>query len=325
MDIKRLATQVRRLKNTPVMVIGDMMVDRYLQGEVHRLSPEAPVPVVDVSSEKYMPGGAGNVASNIASLGGRPVLVSVVGADQTGERLLRSLSQKGVRVEGVCLDGDRPTTIKTRVMAGHQQVVRFDKESRTALSRAVTERLMKFVSSRIRSVNALLISDYGKGVINEAFLAELLPMARRHKKLVTVDPKIEHFLRYRQVDCLTPNVKEATEGIRALPPKSQKDLERIGRDILSRLKSRSVLVTQGEKGMTLFRQKGLPIHIPTMAKEVFDVTGAGDTVISVLTLALAAGFDLVEAAYLSNVAAGLVVAKLGTAVVTQEEIVKVLK
>jgi rfaE bifunctional protein kinase chain/domain len=304
----------------PVLVVGDLMVDRYIRGPVSRLSPEAPVPVVHVRQEEFMAGGAGNVACNIADLGGHPSLVSVTGPDEAGGRLLETLRGRGVDVDGVASDGARPTTVKTRVIAGHQQVVRFDHEKADPLSPAVISGLLERVESRLDGAKAVVISDYGKGVVNRRLLSSVLAMARKRGKIVTVDPKVEHFLRYRGVHCITPNLKEAAEGLRALPPKTDAEVDALGRRILKRLACRAVLITRGERGMSLYEDSGRITHIPAQALEVFDVTGAGDTVISVLSLALAAGCPPAEAARIANLAAGVVVAKLGTATARPEEI-----
>lgn len=315
-----LLSRVARFGGMPVLVIGDLMVDKFIRGAVNRLSPEAPVPVVDVREEKSMPGGAGNVAANIAALGGKPLLVSVVGEDMEGDGLVSSLRAARVDVEGVVSDPHRPTIVKTRVIAGHQQVVRFDRESRAPLSSAVLARLLERVREKMTEARAVILSDYGKGVIGARLVQSVLKLAHRQKKFVTVDPKVEHFLRYRRVDCITPNLKEATEGLRALPPKTDADVDELGRRILRRLRCHSVLITRGERGMSLYREGRPPLHIPSEAQEVFDVTGAGDTVISTLSLALAAGATLDDAARVSNAAAGVVVGKLGTATVSPAEL-----
>ncbi|MBL8022704.1 MAG: D-glycero-beta-D-manno-heptose-7-phosphate kinase [Elusimicrobia bacterium] len=320
-----LATRVRSFPGLPVLVVGDLMVDRYIRGAVSRLSPEAPVPVVDVHHEEFMPGGAGNVAANIAALGGHPILVSLVGDDSDGERLLSSLRERGVDVSGIVRDPSRPTIIKTRVLAGHQQVVRFDRENRAPFPHALVDRLLSSVRDRLSPSKGVVLSDYGKGMVSARLLKNVLGWAHRQGKLVTVDPKIEHFLRYRGVDCITPNLKEATEGVRGLPPQSDSDVDALGHRILRRLRCHSVLITRSERGMSLYREKKPPLHIPSQAREVFDVTGAGDTVIATLSLALAAGVPLGEAARLANVAAGVVVAKLGTATVSPRELLSALK
>jgi D-glycero-beta-D-manno-heptose-7-phosphate kinase len=309
-----------RFSKSTLLVVGDLMVDRYIRGHVNRLSPEAPVPVVDVKQEEFMPGGSGNVVSNIVALGGKAVLISVVGQDLEGEQLVAALRNLGVDVEGVGRDSGRPTIQKTRVIAGHQQVVRFDRESRNSLTRDVLDLVLAQVRNRLPEADGIVLSDYGKGIIGPYLLKNILTLARRYGKFVTVDPKIEHFQRYRGVDCITPNLKEATEGMRTLPPKNDEEVDELGRRILKRLRCRAVLITRGERGMSLYQSSGSVSHIPAQAQEVFDVTGAGDTVIATLSLALAAGYRLDEAARIANLAAGVVVAKLGTATVRPEEI-----
>lgn len=315
----------RKFEGIPVLVVGDLMVDRYIRGAVSRLSPEAPVPVVDVQHEEFMPGGAGNVAANIAALGGRPILVSLVGQDADGDRLLASLRDRGVDVSGVVADGSRPTILKTRVLAGHQQVVRFDRENRSPFSHGLVDKILASVRERLSGSKGVVLSDYGKGLVNARLLKSVLGWAHRQGKLVTVDPKIEHFLSYRGVDCITPNLKEATEGMRALPPKNDQEVDELGRRILRRLRCHSVLITRSERGMSLYREGRPPLHIPSQAREVFDVTGAGDTVIATLSLSLAAGASLDAAARIANAAAGVVVAKLGTATVSPAELKEALR
>lgn len=315
-----LLSKLPQFQGAPILVVGDLMVDRFVRGSVHRLSPEAPVPVVDVQQEDFMPGGAGNVASNIAQLGGKVSLVSVVGRDTEADGLLSALRERRIEVDSVVDDPSRPTILKTRVLAGHQQVVRFDRESRAPLSADVAAQVLGRVKGLLPSVKGVIVSDYGKGIVSTAFLNGFLPLARRLGKFVAVDPKIEHFQRYRGVDCITPNLKEAAEGMRALPPKTDAEVDALGRAILKRLKSRSVLITRSERGMSLFESSGKITHIPSLAKEVFDVTGAGDTVISVFSLALAAGCSYPQAAFISNAAAGVVVGKLGTATCSLDEL-----
>jgi rfaE bifunctional protein kinase chain/domain len=318
--MRDLASSVKKFPGLPVLVVGDLMVDRYIRGAVSRLSPEAPVPVVDVQHEEFMPGGAGNVAANIAALGGRPILVSLVGEDADGDRLLSVLRDRGVDVSGVVTDGSRPTMIKTRVLAGHQQVVRFDRENRSAFSHGLVDQIWGSVRDRLPQAKGVVLSDYGKGMVSARLLKRVLGLAHRQGKLVTVDPKIEHFLSYRGVDCITPNLKEATEGVRAFPPKNDGEVDALGQRILKRLRCHSVLITRSERGMSLYREGKPPFHIPSQAREVYDVTGAGDTVIATLSLALAAGVPLGDAARISNAAAGVVVAKLGTATVSPREL-----
>ena len=310
-----------------VLVVGDLMLDEFVWGKVHRISPEAPVPVVWVQSESVMPGGAANVANNIRALGGQAAVVGVVGDDRWGTALVSDLAARRIDTGGV-LTTARPTTVKTRVIAHHQQVVRVDREQREPLPAGSVERLIRAITQRISRVDAVVIEDYGKGVITRQLLAAVIPLARKHRKIITVDPKQEHFDLYRRVTALTPNRAEAGEAVgREL--ESNADVQRAGTEILKRLQCEGLLVTLGEDGMCLFeraprrggaRQGVRALQIPTVAQEVFDVAGAGDTVIAAFTLALASGASMAQAARIANHAAGIVVGKLGVATATPEEL-----
>lgn len=303
-----------------VMVIGDLILDEFIWGKAERISPEAPVPVVWAQSRSYMPGGASNVAHNIASLGAKVFLFGIVGEDKNAEILLDHLRQEQVNCDGVITDSLRPTTVKTRLIAGHQQMVRLDWENTDFLVFDKLQVLIEGIRNKINDVDALIIEDYGKGLISPRLLKAIIALAKRHKKIITVDPKSEHFSYYKGVTALTPNEKEAAAGSGILI-RDEADTDRAGWKLLKKLKCEGVLITQGERGMKLFRGNRLT-HIPTMAREVFDVSGAGDTVISIFTLALSCGVSMIEAAEIANIAAGIVVGKLGVAVVTQEEILK---
>ncbi|MFA5161022.1 MAG: D-glycero-beta-D-manno-heptose-7-phosphate kinase [Elusimicrobiales bacterium] len=326
MPKNRLSQIVRSFSGKKVVVFGDVMLDRFVRGSVGRISPEAPVPVVHVLHESSLPGGAGNVVSNLAALKARAALVSVCGNDAAGNQLSGALSGHGVDVSGLLRDGHRPTIEKTRVIAEHQQVVRFDRESKEPFSRDMAAKCEQAFSEALEGAGAAILSDYGKGMLNRTSIPKLIQLCRRKKIPVCVDPKTEHFRRYRRVTCITPNTKEAWEGMHSVPRDGQPAIEELGRKILKTLASETVLITQGAHGMTLFRhdKPHSPFHIPTAAREVFDVTGAGDTVISVLSLALASGASHEEAAQLSNCAAGIVVGKLGTATASQEEILEAI-
>lgn len=300
-------------------------MDRSLKGTVDRISPEAPVPILDIKERSQTPGGAGNVVSNLAALGAHPTLVSVRGNDSAGEQLVTELKFRGVNLNGVLIDSNRPTITKTRVVAGQQQIVRLDQEKRGPLAAATLQQVLKKIKTLLPSHKGVILSDYGKGVVTPPVIKTVIREAHRKKAFVMVDPKIEHFFQYRGVDCLTPNTKESVEGMRALPPKSEEELVALGWKIVKKLNSRSLLVTRGEKGMMLFEKGGKVRSIPTRAKEVFDVTGAGDTVIATFALARAVGAPYYEAAQIANCAASVVVAKLGTAVITQEELIRAIE
>ena len=320
----KLQAIIQRFPKARVLVLGDLILDEFIWGKVERISPEAPVPVVLVNSESFMPGGATNVASNVASLGGGALICGVAGDDKAGNTLSSELQKRGVDTSGIIIDAERPTTLKTRIIAHHQQVVRVDREKNSPLGDNLREQILSFIRRNIEKVDALIIEDYGKGVIGPRLLAEVLPLAKKHKKIVTVDPKIDHFSYYQGVTCITPNEKEAQEGS-GLKIESDEDINKAGRKLLKELNLESCLITMGENGMRLFEKEGKITHIPTVAQEVFDVSGAGDTVIATFTLALACGAGKLEAAHLSNFAAGIVVSKVGTAVVTKEELMERIK
>lgn len=316
---------IARFPGRRVLVVGDLMLDQYIRGSVSRISPEAPVPVVRVTGESFVPGGAGNVISNLSALGAAVSVVGVVGEDEAGRRLLDQFRAKGAEVDGVCVDAERLTTQKCRVVAERQQAVRYDRETTGPLSHATEKRLLAGVDEEVSRAQAVILSDYGKGVIFPALLARAIAAARRRGIPITVDPKPEHFLKYKGITCVTPNTSEAWACMRREPKPGQDALVALGKDILRTLKSRSVLITRGPDGMSLFEAGGKVTHIPTVAREVFDVSGAGDTVISTFTLALAAGAPLVRAAVLSNQAAGIVVAKLGTATTDPKELAEAFR
>jgi len=306
-----------------VKKVGDLVLDEFVWGKAERISPEAPVPVVWAQNRSYMPGGAANVANNIASLGGQAVLCGLVGEDMYADALLGSLRERGVDTGAVSAETDRPTTVKTRIIAAHQQVVRVDWEQTHALLPASRKRLLATVRRKMPEVDAVIIEDYGKGVVTPPVLRGVIACARRHGKIVTVDPKIEHFGYYKGVTAMTPNEKEAAAGA-GIKVATEADVDRAGRRLLKKSGAEGVLITQGEKGMKLFKGKRVT-HIPTVAQEVFDVSGAGDTVIAVFTLALAARVRMEDAAQIANVAAGIVVGKIGVAVVTPQEITEMAR
>jgi len=322
--MEKLKKIIPEFSNVKILVIGDLILDEFVWGEVSRISPEAPVPVVWVKSESFMPGGAANVANNIASLGAKVYIAGVAGNDERAGILKEGLTEKGINTDGVITDDARPTTLKTRVVAHHQQVVRIDREKIEGISAGVLDKIIDYVKGVIEEMDAIVIEDYGKGVISAKLLKEALSIAKKKKKIITVDPKEEHFSYYKGVTAITPNHHEAGQaaGIKA---RDNKSILKIGKALLKKLNCEGVLMTLGENGMQLFQKNGAVTHIPTVAQEVFDVSGAGDTVISVFTLALALGVDMKDAAYISNIAAGIVVGKVGIAVITQKELMERLK
>lgn len=302
------------------------MVDRTIRGTVDRISPEAPVPVIDIKEKSHTPGGAGNVANNLSALGASPTLVSVRGDDAIGKQIAEELEDVDVNTSGLFIDFERPTTTKTRVVAGQQQLVRLDQEKRLPLSKNVVSALQSYLRKTISKHKAVILSDYGKGVICPPIIKYAISEAHKQGVFISVDPKIEHFFLYRGVDCLTPNTKESIEGMRVLPaPRSDEEMVSLGKKIVKKLNTRSLLLTRGEKGMMIFEKGGRVQTLPAHAREVFDVTGAGDTVISVFSLARAVGAPLFEAAALANYAASIVVGKLGTQVATKDELTRLLR
>ena len=320
---KRAARLIEAFKDASVLVVGDIIMDHFIWGRVERISPEAPVPVVEVTEETMLLGGSANVVNNIVSLGGRCYLTGIVGRDRDGSMVLRMLKDIGVDTEGVVVDRTRPTTMKTRIIAHSQQVVRFDRERRCPLSTGKIERILGYIEGVLKDVDVVVVSDYSKGLITEQLMAGLKALASGLKRPIVVDPKVEHFQLYRGVEVVTPNNLEASRAS-GIEITDEDSLMRAGTEILRMVEASAVLITRGEQGMSLF-EKNRSTHIPTVAREVYDVSGAGDTVVGVMALALAAGAACREAAVLANIAAGIVVGKVGTAVVHPEELLEVIK
>lgn len=318
-DLKRLSEHLGSITGRTVLILGDAMLDHYIWGDALRISPEAPVPVVKVERESQRLGGAANVAHNVRSLGGVPLLISVTGDDDGGRLLRATLEHHDIDAGHLVTDPDRPTIKKTRVVARGQQVVRIDREQVTRLGDAPFQQLARRVESLLPQAEAVLISDYGKGVICRRLLDAFLPRFRERKLPVCVDPKETHFHSYKQVTVLTPNKKEAAFAA-GRPITDDESLEEAGQRLLAGLKAQSLLITRGEEGMSLFRAGQPTFHISAAGRDVYDVTGAGDTVISTLALGLAAGLPIEDATRLANHAAGRVIRELGTATTTLDEI-----
>ena len=320
-DTSGLGQLVERFRDTKILVIGDWMLDEFVRGTVERISPEAPVPVVKVTGKTLItPGGALNVANNIRSLGGTVYPCGLVGRDLHGRMLVRKMRQEGIDTSGAIYDESRPTTLKTRVIAHSQQVVRFDREDARDLSREQLKKVLAFAEKMLPKVDAVIIEDYGKGMITPEILTHIVKEAKQFKKPILVDPKEKHFSYYRGVTAITPNRKEAFSAYGQSEDGLVPDLNEVGKKLLKQFSCEAVLITLGEEGMALFEKNGSMIKIPTTAQEVYDVSGAGDTVIAVFAMALSAGADMKDAAILANSAAGIVVGKLGTATLTPQEL-----
>jgi D-glycero-beta-D-manno-heptose-7-phosphate kinase len=323
-DADGLLQAIQKFRNKRILVFGDMMLDRFIYGSVSRISPEAPVPVVEIKTENTCLGGAANVAANIWSLGGIPVPLGVTGNDYEGSRLQDEFRALGSPVGGLIVDNNRPTSIKTRIIAHNQQVCRTDREDRSRLSPAVQLRVVEKFKTILPSVDAIIVSDYAKGLLAPPLLKRALPLAKAARKIVCIDPKMRDFSIYKPATVITPNTSEA-ERASGISISSKRDLLRAGRKILQDSGIKHLLITRGEEGMALFENNSSITYIPTIAQEVFDVTGAGDTVISTLALSLVAGLSIVAAAVLANIAAGIVVGKLGTASVSPEELISAIR
>jgi rfaE bifunctional protein kinase chain/domain len=302
-----------------IIVLGDLMLDEFIFGRVRRISPEAPVPVVEVEKQTLALGGAGNVVSNLVALGASPVPLGVVGSDSDAERMRLAFEKLQVNTESIVVDDKRPTTLKTRIIAHNQQVVRADRENRKAIATEIEDLIIAVFRREIATADAMIVSDYSKGLLTARLLAEVLPLAMDHKVTVCLDPKTRSFANYQPVTVITPNHQEASEAT-GIAIEDEQSLIEAGQQILDSIHCRAALITRGEEGMALFTKDGTVTHIPTVAREVYDVTGAGDTVIATLALALATGASFAESAILANHAAGVVVGKLGTATVTCKEL-----
>lgn len=301
------------------MTIGDVMLDEYIWGHVSRISPEAPVPVVEVERRTYVPGGAANTAAGIVALGGLASLGGVVGRDQQADRLREALTERGVDHGGLIGDETRTTTTKTRIVANSQQVVRADLEGRASLGEELEDRLIRWAEGELVRADAIILSDYAKGVVSPRVAQRVIELARAHSKPVVVDPKGVDFTKYRGATVITPNIHEA-ERAAHVQIQSDEDLLEIGRRLSAVLDGCALLVTRGAQGMLLFQDGREPIDVPAVAQNVFDVTGAGDTVVSTLAMALGRRTALEPALQVANTAAGIAVGKVGTSSVTLDEL-----
>lgn len=320
----RLAEILDALRGKRIAVVGDLMLDRYIWGSVSRISPEAPVPVVDMETEQIRLGGAANVAKNIKSMGGSPLLLGVIGADNSGRQLLSLLRESAFPDDGIVTDPDRPTTVKTRVIAHNQHVVRIDRESRAEISPATQANIINVLRKTIDRIDGIILEDYNKGVIVTTLIREIIELAHRHRKIITVDPKFNNFFEYRDVTVFKPNRKEVEE-VTGERLRTDEDILRVGTNLLDKLGAENILLTLGEHGMALFERNGMVSRVPTVAKKVADVSGAGDTVISTLTMALVGGASMKEAATLANCAGGIVCGYVGIVPIDREELIETVR
>jgi D-beta-D-heptose 7-phosphate kinase/D-beta-D-heptose 1-phosphate adenosyltransferase len=326
LPLKRVHELLAAAQKCRLVVVGDLMLDQFVWGRVSRISPEAPVPVVEFDRESFMPGGAANAARNLTCLGAKTQLLGVVGPDETAAKLKALLEECRVDCNGFVTDAQRATSIKTRIIAQQQQVVRVDRETHAELAPATNQALLQALEARLEGADAMIVGDYAKGVVTQWLLDELKPRCRARGVWLSLDPKPLHHLNLAGMSLVTPNRKEAfalaqlPDSFRAREPLADAALQEVAQKLMTELKPAVLLITLGEQGMLLCQRGQPPFHIPTVAREVFDVSGAGDTVIASFTLAIAAGASPVEAAIFSNHAGGVVVGKLGTATVSPEEL-----
>ena len=322
MDRARLKSLLDRFPKSRIMVVGDIMLDEYLEGTVERISPEAPIPVVNLVNNKrdVRLGGAANVFNNLASLGGKGIfLCGVIGDDPDGGLIKEKLRAMGAEADGLIVEKNRPTTVKTRIIAYNQQVIRLDREESSPVSPATRDSIVSFIKDRLDSVDAVILSDYEKGVITGELLEDVLSLATQKNVIVAVDPKFNNFQYFKNATIIVPNIKEASGFVRR-EISSYQDALMAARYILDSLACECVLVKLGERGMLLFDREGRDVLIKTAAEQVYDVTGAGDTVISTLVLAKTAGASWEEAAGIANFAAGIVIHYIGTSAVNTDQL-----
>jgi D-beta-D-heptose 7-phosphate kinase/D-beta-D-heptose 1-phosphate adenosyltransferase len=317
-DRKRINTIIHRFSDRRILVLGDIMMDKYIWGQVARISPEAPVPVVEVKQDSSCLGGAGNVCFNLQELGARPLLVGTVGNDPEGEWIKQTIKDG----RGIIIDPKRPTTVKTRIIAHHQQVVRVDREKKTPISSKTEKAILEVIKNE--KYEGIILSDYNKGTLTKFLVKEVLDFSQKKDLPVYVDPKVENFRLFSPVTLIAPNHYEVEKFVRH-PCLTDEQVEKAGQHILNKISTKYLILKRGEHGMSVFEKGKISFHIPTQAKEVFDVTGAGDTVIAAAVVSLLSGATIQESALISNAAAGVVVGKIGTAGLSAEELIHAVK
>ncbi len=319
-SFQRLEEILKGFDRIRIAVVGDMMLDEYLIGKVTRISPEAPVPIVNIEEERFVLGGASNVANNLRSLSAEVSIYGVIGSDDNGEKFIKELKERGIDYSGIVEDTDRPTIIKSRVLSQGQQLLRLDWEKDTEIPEKIQKEIIDNVSRDMENVDAILLSDYNKGVLTKYVSENIIKVAKMHSKQVIVDPKPNNFRNYVGATSMTPNKKEILDYFGMKKFKDEEDIAEKLKEIKKELKLDNVVVTRSEEGVSLFKDEHR--RIPTVAREVYDVTGAGDTFISTFLLAVCAGADLFEAGEIANMASGIVVAKIGTATASRGEILE---
>ena len=312
---------INKIKNVSLIVVGDVMLDEHLWCRVNRISPEAPIPVAEIEKVSLMPGGAGNVANNVRALGANVELIGIIGRDSSAEKLLKELRERKIGCKFLIRDKKRPTTLKSRIIAHHQHVVRVDREEKTDISKNLTENIIKEIGRILPRYEGIILSDYGKGFLNKDLCQGLVSEARKYKKVIAIDPKGNDYQKYKRATFITPNKRELENVLKENITDNKKLIKAAVR-LKKKLELKYIIITRSEEGMTVIDINNTPKHLPVFSQDVYDITGAGDTVISALTLGLVSGLNIVEAAKAANYIAGIVVNKVGTAVVTAEELIK---
>lgn len=317
----RLIEILEKFSKKKIAVIGDMMLDEYIIGNVRRISPEAPVPVVEVKEESFVLGGAANVINNLAKLGAKVYAFGIIGCDNNGKRLIRSLEKDQINCDGIITSYDRPTIMKQRILSNNQQLLRLDWEKKQTIEKEIEDKILDKFNSLIDELDAVILSDYDKGLLTSNLAKSIIQIAKSKNKIIIVDPKPSNIENYKGATAMTPNLKESSECIGRAYAESLEEVLSIGKEIREKLDLDHLIMTRSEKGMSIFMKDGVK-HIPTFAKEVYDVTGAGDTVIAIYTLALSCGASKEESAKIANTGAGVVVGRVGTSTVNKGEILE---
>lgn len=315
LKIEEIEEHFKKFKESKILIIGDVILDHFIFGEVERISPEAPVPVVEVKREYYMIGGSGNVALNIKKMGGNVFLISSIGKDANGKILKKLL--KNEKIDNFLIERNLPTILKTRIIARTQQLVRIDREKIMTLNKKEVDRIKRIISEKMEEFDCVVVSDYGKGFIT----GEIMDFLKKFDKKIIVDPKPDHFSFYKNVFCITPNQTEAHLGIGKIKVNDFKEILETGIEIVKKLNCKNLIITLGKNGMLVFLNGKKIYHIPSVAKDVYDVTGAGDTVCGIFSLCISVNGDVLKSAIISNFAAGIVVGKIGTATTDQKEFI----
>ncbi len=322
--MEHLKTIIPKFEEKKILIIGDLMLDEHIWSTVSRISPEAPVPIAKVKEITHVPGGCGNVSTNIKTLGGTALLIGLIGNDSSGQKLINALKKNKISTSHLIKSKNRPTILKSRIIAANQQVIRVDREEETPIPDKTERQIVSQIKALVKKVDAIVLSDYKKGILSDKICREIVNLARKHKKPLAVDPKGTNYSKYKRAMIITPNLLEA-EAASGIKIKDKESLKKAGKTILRETQADHIIITRGKDGLSIFSKSGETKHIPAIQREVFDITGAGDTVIATLSLALASGANIKEAALLGNYAASVAVSKIGTQAVQKDELEEALE